>query len=174
MREFKHITKTVIATTVLKTKLGELFVAGNKEGILMLCVYDKFHIEAKMEKLKEIFNAEVIPGVCPHFTQLETQLKEYLENKREEFTVPFKLVGTSFQMQVWKELLRIPYGKTISYSQQAENIGKKSSYRAVANANGQNMLMILVPCHRVISKSGKLSGYAGGVEKKEFLYNLEK
>lgn len=174
MREFKELNKNIIATTVIKTKLGELFVAGNKEGILMLAFYDKSYIETKLEKLKKFFDAEVIPGICSHFTQLEIQLNEYFENKREEFTIPIKLIGSPFQIKVWKELLKIPYGQTISYKEQATNIGKPTAFRAVANANAQNSLMILVPCHRVISSSGKLSGYAGGVSNKAALLKLEK
>ena len=105
---------------------------------------------------------------------LKRELDEYFGGKRKKFDVPMQIVGTPFQMKAWKELLNIPYGKTLSYKEQAAAVGEEKSYRAVANADGQNMMMILVPCHRVIGSDGKLNGYAGGLDKKEYLLELEK
>jgi len=106
--------------------------------------------------------------------RLEKELDEYFSGKRKEFTVPLITTGTEFQNKVWNELLRIPYGKTISYKEEAEKINQKNAFRAVANANGKNKLSIIIPCHRVIASDGKLSGYGGGVDKKKFLISLEK
>ena len=97
-----------------------------------------------------------------------------MNKKRTTVEIPLQWVGTAVQIKAWKELVNIPHGKTISYKQQAQNIEQEKAFRAVANANSQNMIAIIVPCHRVIASSGKLSGYNGGVEKKEFLLNLEK
>ena len=110
----------------------------------------------------------------PFFAQLKTELKEYFEGKRREFSVPIELVGTDFQKKVWAELLKIPYGKTISYKQLAERVGNSNASRAVANANGMNKISLIVPCHRVIGADGSLTGYASGLERKRFVLDLEK
>ncbi len=101
------------------------------------------------------------------------QIKEYLEGKREEFDIPIKLNGTEFQKKVWRELLEIPYGETRSYKQIAEKIGNPKACRAVGMANHNNPIAIIVPCHRVIGTNNKLVGYAGGVDIKQKLLNLE-
>ena len=102
------------------------------------------------------------------------QLTEYLSGKRKEFNLPLLLKGTSFQKQVWEELMNIPFGETRSYKQIAEAIGNPKAVRAVGMANNKNPLLIVVPCHRVIGANGKLVGYAVGLDKKEFLLKLEK
>ena len=101
------------------------------------------------------------------------QLSEYLNGKRKTFDLPFKMRGTQFQLQVWNALLDIPYGETRSYKQIAEAIGNPKAVRAVGMANNRNPLLIIVPCHRIIGKNGSLVGYAGGLDKKEFLLRLE-
>ena len=174
MREYKTQTKEIINTTTFSTPLGEMFAAASKKGIVMLTFFTPFYIEAKIEVLKKTLNAEVIPANNEIFKALKIQLNEYFEKKRTTFEIPLQLIGSPFQVKCWKELLNIPYGKTISYKEQAIKIGNEKAFRAVANANGQNMIAILVPCHRVIANNGKLSGYTGGVEKKEFLLKLEK
>ena len=101
------------------------------------------------------------------------QLSEYLNGKRKTFDLPFKMRGTQFQLQVWNALLDIPYGETRSYKQIAEAIGNPKAVRAVGMANNRNPLLIIVPCHRIIGKNGSLVGYAGGLDKKEFLLRLD-
>lgn len=101
------------------------------------------------------------------------QLDEYFNGKRQQFDLPLDLTGTIFQTKVWQELLKIPYGQTKSYKDIAAAINNPKAYRAVGMANNKNRIMIVVPCHRVISSDNKLTGYAGGLEKKEFLLNLE-
>jgi O-6-methylguanine DNA methyltransferase len=173
MRQYKTETKEVILTTTFSTPLGEMFAATSKKGIVMLCFFTPFNIEAKIQTLKNTLDAEVIPGNSEIFDVLKIQLEEYFNKKRKTFEIPFQLIGSPFQIQSWKALLDIPYGKTISYKEQAIKIQNQKAHRAVANANAQNMIAILVPCHRVISSDGKLNGYNGGVEKKEFLLKLE-
>lgn len=102
------------------------------------------------------------------------QLEEYFSGKRKVFDLPFKMNGTAFQMKVWQELLKIPYGDTVSYSEIAERIGCPEGARAVGGAVHNNPLWIIVPCHRVVGKNGKLTGYAGGTEMKKTLLELEK
>lgn len=110
----------------------------------------------------------------PHLEALEGQLAEYYKGKRKKFDIPLVLVGTEFQKKVWSSLLQVPYGHTISYAEQAKLIGRPAAVRAVANANGQNRIAIILPCHRVIGSDGTLTGYGGGVWRKEKLLELEK
>lgn len=102
------------------------------------------------------------------------QLDEYFQGKRTVFSLPFKLTGTPFQLAVWKELQNIPYGQTTSYKEIAQKINKPKAYRAVGMANNKNPLPIIIPCHRVIGSNGKLTGYAGGLNFKNYLLQLEK
>lgn len=102
------------------------------------------------------------------------QIEEYLVGKRKYFDFKYELRGTDFQMKVWNELKKIPYGETLSYKDIAIRIGNEKSYRAVGNANNKNPITIVVPCHRVIGENGKLVGYFGGLKMKEFLLNLER
>ncbi|MDD5156631.1 methylated-DNA--[protein]-cysteine S-methyltransferase [Sulfurimonas sp.] len=110
----------------------------------------------------------------PLLLQLEKELFEYFEKKRKIFTLPLNPKGTQFQQGVWETLKTIPYGQTLSYAAEAQRFGSPKAVRAVANANGKNPISILIPCHRVISSSGKIGGYSGGIYKKEFLLALEK
>jgi methylated-DNA-[protein]-cysteine S-methyltransferase len=107
------------------------------------------------------------------FSTIRQQLAEYFAGQRQQFTVPLRLAGTPFQRRVWQEQVRIPFGTTISYAQLAQRIGNPTASRAVGHANGRNPVAILVPCHRVIGADGKLTGYAGGIDRKQWLLDLE-
>jgi methylated-DNA-[protein]-cysteine S-methyltransferase len=109
----------------------------------------------------------------PVFVSAQAQLTEYLAGNRTAFDLPLAATGTDFQKRVWAELETIPYGQTLSYSALAARLGKPSASRAVGLANGKNPLSIVVPCHRVIGASGKLTGYGGGLERKAALLALE-
>ena len=109
----------------------------------------------------------LIKEACRRFT-------EYLQGNSKAFDLPLRMKGTSFQQNVWKALMDIPYGETRSYKQIAEAIGNPKAVRAVGMANNKNPLLVVVPCHRVIGANGKLVGYAAGIDKKEFLLRLEK
>lgn len=102
------------------------------------------------------------------------EISEYLEGKRKIFSVPLDIVGTPFQKSVWKELLKIPYGKTCTYRDIAKKIKNEKAVRAVGTANGRNPLSLIIPCHRVIATSGELAGYAGGIRIKAKLLKMEK
>lgn len=102
------------------------------------------------------------------------ELHEYLEGERRAFTFPYRLVGTPFRLQVWKELEKVPYGETTTYKRLAEAIGRPGAYHAVGGAVGANPLSICVPCHRVIGTNGSLTGYAWGLPMKEALLELER
>jgi methylated-DNA-[protein]-cysteine S-methyltransferase len=109
----------------------------------------------------------------PILVETERQLREYFAGKRQEFNVPLDMKGTRFQKDVWEALLSIPFGETRSYGQLARQLGNPRATRAVGAANGRNPVSIIVPCHRVIGSSGKLTGFAGGLETKERLLSLE-
>ncbi|MDJ1137075.1 methylated-DNA--[protein]-cysteine S-methyltransferase [Streptomyces iconiensis] len=108
------------------------------------------------------------------FAETVAQLDEYFSRVRTEFTVPLAPEGTAFQLRVWEQLRRIPYGETVTYGELAEAIGRPSAARAVGLANGRNPLSIIVPCHRVIGSTGSLTGYGGGLERKRQLLGLER
>lgn len=112
---------------------------------------------------------------CPDavIMKAKAELEEYFACKRKSFTVPVKPAGTEFQQKVWRALVEIPYGETASYGEIAEKIGNRKACRAVGMANNRNPIAIIIPCHRVIGSGGSLTGYAGGLDKKEFLLNLE-
>ncbi len=103
-----------------------------------------------------------------------SQLKEYFAGNRKIFDIPISANGTEFQIKVWEELQKIPYGKIRTYKEIAENIGNKNASRAVGMANNKNPIAIIIPCHRVIGSNGDLTGYAGGIKLKQYLLNLEK
>jgi methylated-DNA-[protein]-cysteine S-methyltransferase len=105
--------------------------------------------------------------------ETERQLREYFAGKRQDFSIPLDMRGTPFQMSVWEALLAIPFGETRSYGQLARQLGRPTAMRAVGAANGRNPISIVVPCHRVIGSSGKLTGFAGGLETKALLLKIE-
>ena len=117
--------------------------------------------------------ARVEPGPDNCFRAVAEQLAEYFAGGRTEFTVPLALRGTEFQLRVWELLRQIPYGETRSYAELSLALGNPAAVRALAAANGRNPVSILVPCHRVIGSDGALVGYAGGLERKRFLLELE-
>lgn len=110
---------------------------------------------------------------CPILNKVIQQLDEYFTGQRTQFELPLAASGTPFQQSVWHALCKIPYGEVWSYQQLAEAMGNPKAVRAVGLANGKNPISIIVPCHRVIGKNGQLTGYAGGLERKAFLLELE-
>lgn len=108
-----------------------------------------------------------------YIKEIKKQLDEYFKGTRELFDLNIKINGTDFQNKVWNELTKIPYGETISYKELATRIGNDKACRAVGNANNKNKISIVIPCHRVVGSNKKLVGYAGGLEKKEWLINHE-
>jgi methylated-DNA-[protein]-cysteine S-methyltransferase len=107
------------------------------------------------------------------FIQTERQLAEYFAHQRQQFDLPLDPLGTAFQKQVWQQLAQIPFGETLSYGELAKRLGSPTASRAVGAANGRNPISIVVPCHRVIATNGGLTGYAGGVDRKQWLLQHE-
>lgn len=106
-------------------------------------------------------------------TTAKIQLDEYFAGQRDTFTVPLDLVGTPFQLQVWKSLVKVKFGATRSYSEQASSIGRPTAVRAVGSANGKNPVVIILPCHRIIASDGSIGGFSGGIKNKAWLLQHE-
>ena len=155
-----NITYKVIGSPVGKL----ILIAKNNKltGLLWEKTFAKMKINAVLDDNNAIF------------IEAEKQLNEYFSGKRKVFDLPLEFIGTDFQKKVWQALLTIPHGKKLSYSELAAKIGSPKACRAVGLANSRNPISIVVPCHRVIGKNGRLTGFAGGLEVKDFLLNLEK
>lgn len=165
--------KNRIVTKIIDTPFGEMLTAATSDGICLLEYTDTNRIEMQLPRLEKYFSADINEGSSPLFPLLEEELKHYFIGKLVNFTVPIDTKGTSFQMHAWDALMKIPYGETRSYLEQAQTINKPKAFRAVASANRNNRISIIIPCHRVIAKNGDLAGYGGGLERKKFLITLE-
>lgn len=166
-------SEKVVDLKRIETPLGTMIACADVNGICMLEFSDRKALPTELKEISKHFNANIIQGENPHFKILEQELVEYFAGKRQIFTVPLSLVGTEFQKKVWEVLRGIPYGTTRSYQQQANILGNPKAVRAVANANGLNKISIIIPCHRVIGTNGTLTGYGGGIWRKQKLLELE-
>jgi AraC family transcriptional regulator, regulatory protein of adaptative response / methylated-DNA-[protein]-cysteine methyltransferase len=164
----------MITVTRLLTPLGPMFAGAVTEGICLLEFADRRMLETQLARLRRLYGTGFVPGDNPHFRKLSSELEEYFAGRRRTFSVPLAAAGTSFQEKVWTILQDIPYGTTRSYQEQARLLGDPRAIRAVARANGDNRIAILIPCHRVIGKNGKLIGYGGGLWRKQYLLDLER
>jgi AraC family transcriptional regulator of adaptative response/methylated-DNA-[protein]-cysteine methyltransferase len=162
-----------IHTLELETPLGLMIAGATEQGVCFIEFIDRIRMEREMERLKSELKATMEPGENQHLLRLRQELNEYFDRKRTDFTVPLHLTGTAFQQSVWHALLEIPYGKTWTYKQQALHMDQLLAIRAIAAANGQNKHAIIIPCHRVIGSNGSLTGYAGGLQKKDWLLKFE-
>ena len=148
------------------TPLGPVLATANDRGINgIYFVGQRYEIEIGREWHEE--------GDDPVLTECARQLGEYFEGKRREFDLPLDSAGSDFQQRVWREIARIPFGKTISYAELARRAGAAGSARAAGAATGHNPLSVVVPCHRVVGSDGSLTGYAGGIERKTRLLEIE-
>lgn len=154
----------ILLQTKINSLIGDLYLVASEKGLKGVYWQKQpyqFH-DYKNEKINYILS------------QTEKQLSEYFSGHRREFNLDLDMVGTSFQKKVWNQLLKIPYGTTFSYLEISKQIDNEKAFRAVGNANGKNPFSIIIPCHRVIASDGSLGGYAGGVDRKIKLLNLEK
>lgn len=142
----------------INSPLGWVEIQANKQGI---------------ERIEFVEQCQQTPAPNEHTQAASTQLTEYFNGQRQQFSLSLKATGTSFQQQVWRALTDIHYGDTASYADIAEHIHNPKAVRAVGAANGKNPIAIVVPCHRIIGKNGTLTGYAGGLDKKAYLLELE-
>lgn len=146
-------------TACYNSKIGLIEITGTAEGILSLGF------------LEDTARNPVENHPCVQ--ECVAQLDEYFRGMRKEFSVNVILQGTEFQKQVWQQVMTIPFGKTVSYQDVAVALGKPKACQAVGNANGRNKIPIIIPCHRVLGSDGKLTGYGGGLWRKEWLLQHE-
>ena len=156
-----------------KTNINEFIIASYNNQLCMLDYRYRKNRDSIDNRIKKLLKANFVQESTPVIEQCKQQLTEYFSHQRKSFDIPLLLLGTPFQKEVWNALIQIPYGQTSSYLQLSKNINKEKAVRAVANANGANAISIIVPCHRIIGSNGQLTGYAGGLETKEALLQLE-
>jgi AraC family transcriptional regulator, regulatory protein of adaptative response / methylated-DNA-[protein]-cysteine methyltransferase len=157
-----------------ESPLGPLILGANAKGLCLLEFSDRRMLETQFKVLRARFNCPVVPGENAHLNKVKDELARYFEGRLKEFTVPLIYPGTEFQEKVWRNLLKIPYGDTCSYEELACAVGSPKAVRAVGAANGCNRIAIVIPCHRVVNKGGKLGGYGGGLWRKQALLHLER
>lgn len=157
----------------LSTPLGPMFACATERGICLLEFVDRRMLETEFRDLQRLLKTGIVAGDNDHLRQLRRELQQYFDGERASFDVALDCPGTEFQQAVWSALQAIPCGATASYGDQALRIGKPAAVRAVARANGANRVSILVPCHRVVSKDGSLTGYGGGLPRKRWLLEHE-
>ncbi len=150
--------------TSMDSPIGELLLLGNGRALCGLYMQGG----RKPARIAPQWQESAAP-----FTAVQMQLQEYFAGERVAFDTPLAMHGTRFELQVWRELVDIPYGETVSYGEIATRVGQPSAARAVGLANGRNPIAVIVPCHRVIGADGTLTGYGGGLERKRLLLELE-
>ena len=164
---------TVHLSRVL-TPLGPMLLGATDRGVCLLEFTDRRMLETQLQRVARQLNCVFVPGANELGRRLEAELEAYFAGELESFETPLDMFGTPFQRRVWEALLQIPYGETRSYAEQARAIGEPNAVRAVARANGDNRIAIVIPCHRVIGSDGKLTGYGGGLWRKQYLLELER
>lgn len=157
----------------IDSPLGVLVAGATDDGICLLEFRDREILEAQVAKVVARVGPTTL-GQNPLLRQLQDELASYFSGARRTFSVPLVYPGTPFQVKVWNALRRIPFGTTIAYEELARRVGVADGQRAVGHANGQNPIAIVIPCHRVINKDGKLGGYGGGLWRKRLLLGLER
>jgi AraC family transcriptional regulator of adaptative response/methylated-DNA-[protein]-cysteine methyltransferase len=167
-------TAPVITMTRIETPLGPMLAGATTEGICLLEFVDRRMIETQLERIRRQFKATLVPGAGTHHDRLADELARYFSGELHDFNVPLDVRGTAFQERVWAVLRTIPYGRTRSYAEQAAAFGDPKAVRAVARANGDNRIAIVIPCHRVVGADGSLTGYGGGLWRKQWLLDHER
>lgn len=150
----------------MSSPIGDLFLVASEKGLKSL-----FWKKTAGISLAKNLDLQKAPDKV--LKQTHDELQKYFEGTLQKFTVPLDTEGTDFQKEVWAQLLKIPYGKTVSYTETARRIKKDKAVRAVGTANGKNPICIIIPCHRVIAADGGLGGYSGGLQRKEYLLRQE-
>lgn len=158
----------------LDTPLGAMIAVSDKSALHLLEFADRKTLPAQLKNLRRAVSGDIGIGRTQPTDQVEAELASFFQAKNDRFAVPLALHGTAFSRAVWGALREIPAAETRSYSDIAHRIGKPAAVRAVARANGANKLAIVIPCHRVIGKDGTLTGYAGGLWRKQKLIDLER
>ena len=158
----------------LKTPVGTMLAAGDEQHLYLLTYLDQSNMERKAVLMQQRLNARIEMGASETTRSIADEMKRYFAGDLREFHTPLMLTGTAFQVSVWEDLRKVPYGGTVSYAELAGRINKPSAFRAVAQANAQNPVAVVVPCHRIINADGKPGGYSAGVQRKQWLLNFER
>ncbi|MCB1164658.1 MAG: methylated-DNA--[protein]-cysteine S-methyltransferase [Leptospiraceae bacterium] len=164
----------MITARRLESPIGPLLACAVDEGICYLQFMDQRLLESELKDMCRRLKAVMLYGEHPHLAALADQLAQYFDGDRRNFDLPIAVPGTDFQRRAWRALQEIPYGTTASYADQARALGSPGAVRATGTANRLNRVTIVVPCHRVIGSNGGLSGYGGGVWRKQWLLQFEK
>lgn len=157
----------------IKSPLGPMHAISFGNSLCLLEFDNRKYLDREKAWLEKYFGQKVREGKSIVHEKVQDQIDRYFSGSLKEFDIELLIPGTDFQREVWNALLALPWGSTTSYSQLAKSIGKPKAVRALANAVGQNRLVIIVPCHRVIGANGSLTGFAAGIEKKRYLLGLE-
>lgn len=158
----------------METPIGPLLAGATQRGVCLLEFVDRRGLATQLETLRKRLGRPIVPGANASLTRLEKELAAYFAGRSAVFSVPLDVPGTPFQVSVWEALRRVPPGTTASYADLAQSIGRKSAVRAVARANGDNRICLIIPCHRIIGSDGSLTGYAGGLWRKQWLLDHER
>lgn len=150
-----------------------MVVCATGDGICLLEFEDRPDLEKQLINLLSFLEGKIVPGTNTHILNLQSQIDLYFKKELKKFELPLVFAGTDFQISVWNQLLKIPFGKTQTYLEVTKKLGNVKAIRAVASANGANKIAIVVPCHRVIGSDGSLIGYAGGLWRKKWLLEHE-
>lgn len=163
-----------LVCAAIATPLGEMLAVFGGKGLCLLEFVGQKHLEQEIAAVQKALRGRFVFREDERTQLLRQELDLYFQCRLKTFATPLEMIGTAFQKQAWDALLAIPYGETRSYKEQAQHLGNPKAVRAVAAANGQNKVSVLIPCHRVIGSDGKLTGYAGGLNRKQFLLALER
>lgn len=166
-------TDSCIVVDLMQSAIGLLVLGATNDGVCLVEFADPHRLESQITTLQRLLRFEVLRGSHPFLGQVRQELTEYLAGQRTRFEVPLMYPGSLFQRKVWTALLEIPYGETRSYEALACQVATAEAVRAVGGANGANRIAIIIPCHRVVNKDGKLGGYGGGLWRKKALLALE-
>ncbi|QEK39329.1 methylated-DNA--[protein]-cysteine S-methyltransferase [Candidatus Nesciobacter abundans] len=167
-----NLNTNSLTIAYIDTPLGKMCAISDNKSLFLLEFIDKKNLKQEIEKIKK--QSKLSLGSTTPIKGITKELNLYFSGNLQSFTTTVSFTGSKFQTKAWQELSKIPYGKTISYSTQAQSMKKEKAFRAVANANGANTLVIIIPCHRVIGSNGKMGGYSCGLQRKQWLLDHEK
>lgn len=157
----------------IDTPLGAMLALADDAGLHLLEFVDRRALETEIKRLRGHLGCNILPGDHPYLDKIESELKDYFDGIKDQFSVPLVELGSAFEKSVWQCLKTIPSGETWSYAELAKKLGNPNATRAVGHANGKNSIGIVIPCHRVIRSDGTLGGYGGGIWRKQWLLEHE-
>jgi AraC family transcriptional regulator of adaptative response/methylated-DNA-[protein]-cysteine methyltransferase len=163
----------MIYSTTIETPIGQMLACSSQKGICLLEFTNMKTINQDLRTISKTLDAEIVEESNSHLEILRHELTEFFTGRLKKFSSALHLTGTPFQQTVWEEVKKITFGTTVSYSNLADTLQNPLGIRAIAQVNARNKIYIVIPCHRVIASSGKLTGYGGGLWRKQFLLDLE-